>query len=400
MHCTVSIKDSSFALGLNPPEYDTIVSFDMGGRMIGAYLRNGGDDEANYRRGYDNRVIKLVKDPSLRNKYIEELTTQQRDALLDHCFDIVGGALHGGGLSEPERRLLDAAMQNGPAELAAQRERFIAIYGSVPILPPDQYRALVLQATRGCPFNDCEFCSFYRGCAFHMNSPEEFNTHMEAVRAFFGESLRLRRSVFLGDANAVLLPTAKLLERMEQVRRKFDVAPPDLSVHDEVRWRREHPYGLVGFHGFLDGLSGTRKTLADYEALAAAGLQRVYVGAESGCDAVLERLRKPCRREHVVETATLCKQAGIAIGLILLAGICEDDASLAARHVAESCELVNSLPLDDRDLVYLSPYVTDRAAAAVLPDFAEEQLARLHTGLSPHKGGARVVIYDIRGFIY
>ncbi len=400
MQYSVNVKQSSFAVGLNPPDYDTILSFDLAGRMIGAYVRDASGHEANYRRGYDNRVIRLIKDSLLHNKYIEELTDADRDALLAHCFGIVGEILRDGRIPATQAALLRRAAENAPPALAAQRERFLAIYGAVPILPPDQYRALVLQATRGCPFNDCAFCSFYRGCEFHVNTAAEFDEHMEAILQFFGESLRLRQSVFLGDANAVLIPTARLLERMEQVRRKFDMAPPGLPARDEVRWRREHPYGLIGFYGFLDGLTGTRKTLADYRSLADAGLKRVYIGAESGCDEVLERVNKPCRRADAVETVQLCRQAGIAVGLILLAGICEDDPALAARHLDESCALVNALPLGPLDIVYLSPYVRDRGRTNRLPPLAEEQLARLHAGIFRRADGPRVVIYDIRGFIY
>ena len=36
------------------------------------------------------------------------------------------------------------------------------VYSPVGILPPDQYLALVVQATRGCAFNTCTFCDLYR----------------------------------------------------------------------------------------------------------------------------------------------------------------------------------------------------------------------------------------------
>lgn len=396
----VSIKEASFTIGLNPPEYDLIVSFDLAGRMIGAYVRDGTENENNYRRGYDNRIVRIVKDPTLRNRWIHELSPNDRDVLLERCFGVVGEALREGDLGEAERTLVARAAANGPPALAAQREQFLGIYGSVPILPPDQYRALVLQATRGCPFNDCEFCSFYRGCRFHVNSPAEFEAHIEAVKAFFGESLRLRHSIFLGDANAVLIPTSRLLAHMEIARTRLDVAPADLPASREVAWKREHPFGLIGFYGFLDGLSGTRKTSEDYRAVAAAGLRRVYIGAESGCDDVLIRVRKPCRREQVVETVTLCKEAGVAIGLILLAGVCEDDAGLAGQHVEQSCGLINGLPLDAADIVYLSPFIVDRGRTAALPPFVEDQLERLEQGIRRRSGGPRIVVYDIRGFLY
>ncbi|HHO57568.1 MAG TPA: radical SAM protein, partial [Oceanithermus profundus] len=40
-----------------------------------------------------------------------------------------------------------------PERLAAERERFSAIYRPIAILPPDQYFAIVVQATEGCTWN-------------------------------------------------------------------------------------------------------------------------------------------------------------------------------------------------------------------------------------------------------
>lgn len=400
MRVSVQPKEASFTIGLNPPDFDTVVSFDLAGRLIGLYVRETDETETNYRRGLDNRLVKLVKDASLRNRLIVEIARTERDELFERCFRIVRDALADGSLDGASRDLIARAAANGPEALERQAAKFRGIYGNVPILPPDQYRSLVLQVTRGCPFNNCKFCSFYRGCEFHVLTAEEFDAHMAAVRGFFGESMRLRTSVFLGDANAVLVPTETLLARMGQVRRQFNVAPAGLSVRDEVAWRREHPRGLAGFHGFLDGLSGSRKTVADYRRLADAGLRRVYIGAESGCDELLERLGKPSRRDDVIETVESCKKAGVAVGLIFLAGICEEDASLAAEHRRATCELAARLPLDADDIIYLSPYVARQAATPALPPDVEAELAHLEAAIGRRAGGPRVVTYDIRGFIY
>jgi radical SAM superfamily enzyme YgiQ (UPF0313 family) len=399
MRYAVSIKDASFSVGRNPPAFDRIVSFDLEGRMIGTYADDA-DGPANYRRGFDNRLIKLVKDAALRNRVVQRLGEADRARVFEACFAAVNEALGEAGRTAEEQRLLEKAAAHDVEALEADARRFVSIYGDVPILPPDQYRALVVQATRGCPFNDCEFCSFYRGCAFHAQTAEEFAAHLDAVRAFFGESLRLRHSVFLGDANAVLLPTERLLERMQQVRERFNVAPPEWDAKAGAAWRRDHPYGLVGFYGFLDGLTGTRKAVEDYRRLRSAGLQRIYIGAESGCDAVLEALRKPSRREQVVETVTMCKAAGVGVGVILLAGLCEDDPAAAREHVEQSTRLIDALKLDRDDLVYLSPLVRGESDTPRLPPFVDSQLDEMEKRLSRERDGARIVPYDIRGFIY
>ena len=69
-----------------------------------------------------------------------------------------------------------------PARLAAERDRFAAAYAPIPILPPDQYGAVVLQATFGCSWNRCTYCSFYQDRPFQVRPPEAFAAHVEAVR--------------------------------------------------------------------------------------------------------------------------------------------------------------------------------------------------------------------------
>ena len=58
-----------------------------------------------------------------------------------------------------------------PSRLAEDAARFRQIYKPVSILPPDQYLSIVLQATEGCSYNRCTFCTFYRDRPFRIKSP-------------------------------------------------------------------------------------------------------------------------------------------------------------------------------------------------------------------------------------
>ena len=57
-------------------------------------------------------------------------------------------------------------------DYATDISRFHQIYKPISILPPDQYQALVLQATEGCSFNTCTFCALYRDRRFHIKKPQ------------------------------------------------------------------------------------------------------------------------------------------------------------------------------------------------------------------------------------
>ena len=106
-----------------------------------------------------------------------------------------------------------------PPSLAKDRDRFLSVYKPVGILPPDQYLSLVVRVTEGCSWNACTFCGFYRDVPFRWKTEEELAAHTAALRAFFGESIALRSSVFLGDANALCLAHEKLRPLVASVAR-------------------------------------------------------------------------------------------------------------------------------------------------------------------------------------
>ena len=75
---------------------------------------------------------------------------------------------------------LDAVVQWDFASLEQDARRYHRIYKPVSILPPDQYLSVVLQATEGCSYNECSFCTFYRDRKFRIKEVAEFSTHIGA----------------------------------------------------------------------------------------------------------------------------------------------------------------------------------------------------------------------------
>lgn len=128
--------------------------------------------------------------------------------------------------------------------LEADAIRFRSVYLPVPILPPDQYGALIVQLTEGCSYNQCTFCRFYRDRPFRAKTSEELRAHLRAVREFFGEGLRLRRSVFLADANALVLPPARLVDAFDLLHAELPLGPGALrGVYSFRRPGRDHRHG-------------------------------------------------------------------------------------------------------------------------------------------------------------
>jgi hypothetical protein len=277
------------------------------------------------------------------------------------------------------------------AALRADAARFLAASGPVGILPPDQYLALVVRVTEGCSWNACAFCRLYRDVPFRWKRPDELVAHLAALRAYFGPSIALRRSVFLGDANAFCLAHDRLLPLVEAVARELTGAP---------------------LYSFVDAWTGQRKTAAEWRAYAALGLKRVYVGLETGDPGLLAWLEKPGSPQDAVDLVGALHEAGIGSGVIVLLGA--GGERFADAHVARTAEALSAIGLGAEDLVYFSEYVDDpgvaygrRAAGA--PDLQPLPPARcaelrqaILAALRPADPARppRSATYDIREFVY
>ncbi len=364
---TLSIKPGCITLSLGGASDSSVYSFDYTGRLWTAMLAG-----KSYRRGLDGKVVAKweVQNRERQRRWLSPteaaaLEETSRQAAAEVLAGVDNGAVR---LDQPLPELGRHGLRQAAAfDSSAYRQdvaSYHQVYKPVGILPPDQYMAVVLQATEGCSFNTCTFCDFYRGRPFRIKKPEDFRRHAETVKDYLGEGLNLRRTLFFGDANALVTPMPRLLPL-------FDIAN---EVYDVER--------LGGIYAFLDGFSGERKTSQDYTELAKRGLKRVYIGMESGSEALLQFLKKPGKPSDVAHAVEAMKAGGVAVGVIVLLGA--GGHAYAKEHVRETIAALNNMPLDLDDIIYFSelienedlPYVQDAYQAGLKPLTAEERIAQ------------------------
>jgi hypothetical protein len=281
-----------------------------------------------------------------------------------------------------------------PAALQDDAARFRSVYLPIPILPPDQYEAVVVQLTEGCAYNQCTFCRFYRDRTFRVKTAPELTEHVRAVRNFFGAGLSLRRSVFLADANALVLPPTQLLAT-------FDLLCAEL------------PFGsgqLRAVYSFIDAFSGAPASPECFRRLADRGLRRVYLGLETGCDELLRLLRKPGSQAEAVGLVRTLQPAGVAVGIIVLLGV--GGQVHGGRHITQTLRAIHAMRLGPHDIVYLSPlaantespYRRQEREAGICPLTDADMAAQLQSFKAGIRAGAsgraKVAVYDIRDFLY
>ncbi|MCC6167783.1 MAG: radical SAM protein, partial [Caldilineaceae bacterium] len=297
------------------------VSFDGAGRLLGAWF-----DGITYRRSLDNRVLAKWIDPAAAGTRVRRfLSEDERRALVERAYaaaaDVVRGLASGALETSSSPAAWNRQVQAWLSVVAGwswdglqgDACRFHTIYKPVSILPPDQYMALVLQATEGCSYNLCTFCTFYRDRPFRIKSVEEFAAHCDQVRDFLGAGIGVRRSIFLADANAVIAPQRLLLPMLDAVNARFPVRAPGAP--------RGASWELEGVYAFVSAPDALRKRAEDFAALRERGMRRLYVGLETGHDPLRAFLAKPGRAAEVVEAVATMKAGGMEIGVIFMLGI-------------------------------------------------------------------------------
>ena len=397
-------KEHTLLLRPAPGEPLRLLSLDGEGRWLRA------QGETWYaKRGLDSRV--LMKERSGGRWQARRLPPDEATALHHQIHRWLSGLAQvapAQGWTERVQRWVEAAAAWTPRRLAAEADRYRHVYGRIPILPPDLYNAIVIQATRGCSYNQCSFCTFYHGIPFRPLAPEEVEAQIEGLRVLYGKDLERHLKLFLGDANALVL-AQKRLEQLWQVLERHFAIDPD-AAFGEPRWDEQGRLRVEGVYTFMDAFNTRHKAPATLAWLAAHGLRRVYIGMESGSDRVLRFLTKVGTGRDVVQAVRAFKAAGIAVGVILLAGA--GGRELQEEHIAHTAARVNEMGLGPEDAVFFSPLVVEPGGSwlararqeGVTPLDAEEIeweireiRARLRFGPGP---APRITRYELREFIH
>ncbi len=387
---TLLLAEASTVLAVNE---QLVSSWDLCGRPY-ALVRESGT----YRRGLDGGLLLKREATADEPRTRRRLAASQGAAVVEAARSeavLAREALSAGSGTDLAAamaidRLGTIAAMDARA-LAADVARFAAACGRVGVLPPDQYLSLAVRLTEGCSWNACTFCSLYKEVPFRARTPGQLTQQIAALRAYFGPSMALRRTLFLGDANALCLSRQRLLPLLETVADAF----PGLSLFS-----------------FVDAWTGRQRRPHEWRECAALGLRRVYVGLETGDPGLLAWLGKPGRPQDAVELVRALHDGGVAAAVIVLLGA--GGARFDQEHVAQTAEVLSTMELTPDDLLYLSEYVDDpsleygrRAKGAAdlqpLPPLrAREQGDAIARALRS-KGGARpprIVRYDIREFVY
>jgi radical SAM superfamily enzyme YgiQ (UPF0313 family) len=168
-----------------------------------------------------------------------------------------------------------------------------------PLRPPSEARSLLIRVARNCPWNRCTFCPAYKGARFSLRDFDEICAEVRQVAAL--PQSHLIKSMFLQDADALIVPVERLAAIIGTIRQSLP------GLDRVTAYARSHTL--------------SRRTVAELERLKEAGLTRVHVGLESGCDEVLNYVHKGVTSAQQRDGCTRVNAAGLELCCYVMPGL-------------------------------------------------------------------------------
>ncbi len=198
--------------------------------------------------------------------------------------------------------------------------------------PPSEAESLIIQVTYGCSHNKCTFCYMYKGEKFHIRKVDEVIESLQDIHPYYENC----RKIFLADGDALIMKQADLVRLLTYLQERFP------------RCER------VGV--YASPRSILLKSHAELCELKELGIGIMYLGVETGSDALLTKICKGVTRSEMIEAGKKVKQADIALSITIINGLGGIDAW--QEHAVQTASISNEIQPDYIGLLNLRLYDT------------------------------------------
>lgn len=216
------------------------------------------------------------------------------------------------------------------------------------IRPPSEADSIILQVTVGCTHNKCTFCGAYKDYPFSYKD----NKIIESDIRFAAQHYKNKKRLFLADGDVLVIPQHRL-------------TPLFHSINKHLPWVKR-----IRLYGNCKSIRS--KSVPELKELKSLGLDRIYMGLESGHDDVLQDIRKGATAAQMIEAAAKVKEAGIFLSVTVLLGIAGVENS--KKHAKATAEVLNKMAPKQIAVLTLMPidgtplHDDIKAGSFVLPD--------------------------------
>ena len=230
-----------------------------------------------------------------------------------------------------------------------------------PIRPPSEAYSLLVRVTRNCPWNHCTFCPVYKDSRFSIRPKDHVIKDIDSVyrsleiiqktahgegkiplaeirkTAGNGNNLDPRafnaalnwvsggmRSVFIQDANSLVIESSDFVEILTHLKTRFP------WVERITSYARSHTIARIS--------DDNLKSIRD------AGLNRIHIGLESGSDKVLKMTKKGVTKETHIKAGLKVKKAGMELSEYVMPGL--GGKAYSNEHALETADALNQINPD------------------------------------------------------
>jgi len=177
-------------------------------------------------------------------------------------------------------------------------------YEGTVIRPPSEAHSIILQVTVGCSHNKCTFCGAYKDTRFRIKDEEIIDADID----FAARYCKRQNRVFLADGDVLILPQPRLVGLLQK-------------ISAQLPW-----VNRVSLYGNARSINS--KNTEQLKELRELGLDRIFMGLESGHDPTLEKIRKGSDSRAMIRAANRVGAADIFLSVTVLLGIAGDAHSL------------------------------------------------------------------------
>ncbi len=227
-----------------------------------------------------------------------------------------------------------------------------------PIRPPSEASSLLIRVTRNCPWNKCIFCPVYIKKKFSVRPVEHIikdinsvKKHSDEIFHIAGEDKNINRidlqnyvqslsndqmpalnaawhwfisgtkSIFIQDANSLIIKASDLITILSYIKKSFPFAKRITS------YARSHTIARISDE--------------DMKAIVKAGLNRIHIGLESGADEVLSMIKKGADKNTHIKAGKRVIKAGAELSEYIMPGL--GGVKLSKIHALETADALNKI---------------------------------------------------------
>jgi radical SAM superfamily enzyme YgiQ (UPF0313 family) len=246
-----------------------------------------------------------------------------------------------------------------------------------PMGPIGEGQALILRINRNCPWNKCLFCPVYKSRRFSPRSTEEIKREIDAIRRIrdliettsFGSGLNegvtgesIRRTVMSHPEIYGEYPSHKSRSHWSAIRSLNNVANWLLNggrrvflqdanalamkpggLLEVLRYLKETFPGTETITCYARSRTFARRSFQELGELKGAGLSWCFVGIESGCDQILEYMKKGVTGKEHMEGCQKAMASGLKVAAFVIPGLCGGNEALSRKHISDTIKVLNEV---------------------------------------------------------